>query len=333
MNRLKKIALIDSQIKLQDVDFLIGQDKIEIYLTNEDVALHIGQQEDPEYYKTPSKEISGSEIGFINWEAKGKQFLFEGDHEEDYKEMYYIYINFLEIRQEYRQTKCMSYLLDKFMETVVNPAIEDYGKDNVVLNASFANDQLGRVVVKKLKKMNIQWFDDLDIADIVGEANMNRNRNTAPSSQEMQEGFSQKGIESTIENDKIVIINQPMGKTLEACLQLRSTNVTGTITLNGDFKLALGMGRGVYPSGDGFNFDYYFFGGGMKFKDVQSIEEIKSKITNISNLINNLNVVMSDSQEVITVGNEYYYGKEFIDALNENSQQNTASKLRKRLIK
>lgn len=335
MNRLKKIALIDSQVKLRDVDFLIGENKIEIYLTNKEVILHDGPQEDPQYYKSPSQEISGNEIGGINWEEGGKKVVYEGDDQDDYSEMYVIYINFLEIRQEYRQTSCMSYLLDKFLEISVNPAIKRYGKDKVALDAMFANDKLGRVIIKKLEKMNIQWLEDLGVVNVIGDIDMDQNRNNVRTynPQDIQTNLSQKGVESTIENDKIVVINQPMGKTLEASLQLRMTGITGTMTLEGDVKLALAIDKSYYPSGDGFNFDYYPFGGGIKFKNVQSLEEIKSKVINISNLVNNLSTVMSDSQEAIQIGEEYYYGKELIDYLNSNPQQNTASKLRKRLIK
>lgn len=334
MNRLKKIALIDSQVKLKDVDFLISENQIEIYLTNNEATLHDGPQEDPQYYKSPSKEISGSEIGFINWEASGKKLILEED-EDGYSKMFVIHINFLEIREEYRQTKCVNYLLDKFVETIVDPAIKKYGKYNVALNASFANDQLGRVVVKKLRRGGIQWLEDLNVVEDAGEITMDsiQNNNNDYDAQKIQEDLSQKGIESTIESDKIVVINQPMGKTLEACQQLRIMTVTGTITLEGDLKLALTKERGFYPSGDGFNFDYYFYGGGIKFKNVQSIEDIKNKVTNLSNLTNNLNTFMSDSQEAITIGDEYFYGKELIDALNTDLQTTASSRLKKRLFK
>jgi hypothetical protein len=137
MSRLIKAI---GDIKSSDVDFKISDSKIVIYLTNKD---KLKEMKEWKYFKTSEE----NDLGFISYQKK--EVLL------DDTKKYEIYVSYLEVNKAYKDSMIVMFLLDKFMELELNPAIQKYGEENIMIKANFANAKLNQKLTKALNKRNI----------------------------------------------------------------------------------------------------------------------------------------------------------------------------------
>lgn len=169
--RLKKLAIgfglqnrdengnLLPTISENDIRYEISDSVIKVFIQNEEFKMHDGTWEDSQYYSAKDDAIA-----FIEWKTTDYTFT-EGNEEEGLKDVPVkeFYISYLENREEYRQTKIATWLMKYFLNNVVQPVAEQIGHENVYLDASFANDQLGDIVQKYVKKkLKIGWQDELE---------------------------------------------------------------------------------------------------------------------------------------------------------------------------
>lgn len=161
-NRLKKIveALglggLDTSITESDVSFTLTENRLEENLINSEKSLHGDKPWDNAKYN------QGGDINLIAAMSFEKTEL-----KYENSTSLLIFIGFLENRPEYRKTKSFEYIMNYFLENVVNPSVQQYGENNVILDAYFANSQLGRVVKRYFSKngKGAKWADGGDYTD------------------------------------------------------------------------------------------------------------------------------------------------------------------------
>ena len=159
-SRLRKIAL-GGNIQKSDVEITDNGKEIKLSLINEEKALHdINESWQGEYYSDESKQ-SQNVIGHIDYDLS----------DSDGKKI--IYVNTMEVREEYRQTRAVKFLFDEFKKEILEPTIEKLGKEKVVLAATVVNADLEAFLTRVTEKMGITFFaygapygyDDVDYDD------------------------------------------------------------------------------------------------------------------------------------------------------------------------
>lgn len=149
-NRLKLVVEaiglggLDTSITESDVSFTLTEDRLEENLINLEKSLHGDKPWDDAEYS------NGGGPNLIASMKFDKQEIISYNDPND--KSLSIFIGSLENRPEYRKTKVFEYLMMYFLENVVNPAVKTYGENKVILDASFANEQLGRIVKRYFSK-------------------------------------------------------------------------------------------------------------------------------------------------------------------------------------
>lgn len=161
MRRLKQlvyeaVGFGENTFSESDFDYRVSNDRIEQILVNKDKQSHDGDWSG-KYYRDRNND-SSDVVGFIEYKVEEKTSTNQEGTKISYS---HIYVSFLENREEYRQTKAIWFLLDRFKQDVINPNIDKYGIDRVFVSANFANDKLGRVIKKYLGREGIHWISDL----------------------------------------------------------------------------------------------------------------------------------------------------------------------------
>lgn len=163
MKRLKRLALV-GDITKADIEIVPGEQSAEIVLKSTDKALHEGPWENPMFYKGGNENT----IGFIEWNVSELNSLLSVEDDETSDLLYDegvdnptdIYVRYVEIRPEYKQTMAFKYLLDYFTENVVNSLSSQIGKENVFISADFENADLEKLMNSMSRNFGWKWTYD-----------------------------------------------------------------------------------------------------------------------------------------------------------------------------
>lgn len=160
-NRFKRLIVeaigFGGNDSITENDVAINDDgnMITVDLVNEEASLHQGKPWSDTLYFPYSSDTTT--IAFMQYA------LSDAVSDLDPNDVARIIsIKYVENRAEYRQTRVFDILMQYFLNNIVAPAENQYGSDRVFLNASFANDQLSRIVKRYFDRNNgAKWIDDI----------------------------------------------------------------------------------------------------------------------------------------------------------------------------
>jgi hypothetical protein len=142
----------------------INKDDIDIKIDEEHISMHIINKE-------KEKELE-------KW-----VYLNETDYQLEQEGLiglidYYVYestINFfvIEVNKAYANTSVTLYLLKEFEDKIINPLINQYGKEEVSIRTNFENMKLKGIIEKICKKKGIEIIDTNSTSDNNKELKVN----------------------------------------------------------------------------------------------------------------------------------------------------------------
>lgn len=312
MNRLFKLAL-GGNIQKSDVEFSITSSEIDMSILTDDKKLHDSNTPwNGRYIKKPA---GSNVIGSITWSKS-----FNGGRSR-------INVGVLEIRNEYRDTRVVKYLLDYFLENVIKPEQETYGKDNVFLSTQFANEDLGQFLKRNSERFGVQWVESQDFSSETNDDYYDDEEELQPTErlQSLIEALNNNGITySQIYEDDVYVTNCSVKKFTQIAKDAGYTfnGVKGSISSNCDIKFYLDsvVGFGIADISD-FVYDL-----NSKLVTLDGFEELKK--LDLDFLEGRLETVFDENVSLECEGNRFYSVSNLITNM-AMAKNKTASRLRR----
>lgn len=253
-----------------------GSGSINLVLVNTEKSLSSGSWK--------GKYLSGEEnvIGGIQFETTRYSGGETFDVDDESKELNaIIFVNYLEVREEYRNTDAVWQLLDHFNENVIEDIASEY-PDSTGITANFANQKLGRIIERYVKeKMDIDWVED-------------PTANDGPTRSDSLLGA--EGINFVTINGVTVITNDNIPGAIGYYAEWDQDHFGGCVTSNGDIKIAITEQSAsafasslVYPPVDSI----------LKFSYEMRLMQFECNVADVLKLENSVNDFIAELENII----------------------------------
>lgn len=298
MNRLRKIAL-GGDIQQSDIEFQYAGNNLKMLLVNNEKALHDQEESWWGTYYYDRHQESQNVIGFISYS--------ETTEKDD---SFLIYVHSMEMREEYRQTRAVKFLMNEFKENVIDTAIDQFGKETVMLGAEVVNQDLSGFLKRLTDKAGIKFKDfNTNGFDEVAEDDENNS-------------LSQSGLNVIQDSSmEVAVQNSPMSLFIN--------------NMNEEYDLEKIIGFIDEQANIVYGISSSYISKELKFEYSSDSNEIKCRFdvyallkkgeSFLNNLINNLSIVFTeqdliklrDRYEGYTISSLSTYIKEYFEEMQE----------------
>ena len=153
LKRLNKEAIgLGGNFDLNDFEIQTSNVSFRFCLINQDKTKHEGN------YRGEFTTFTNNEVGVISWsQAKKIGINIDALERADFE---FLYVDYIEVRKEYSQSNIAGIILQYFIDNILQPEIDQYGK-YLCLNALFSNQRLETLIKKyvshKMSDINWNW--------------------------------------------------------------------------------------------------------------------------------------------------------------------------------